>query len=144
MQIHSFQLVQEADSGNAIAVIIVSCVALLCLVLLTGLLLVVTSRRTRFNYGERCRPVSLDAYSLDSVSAYNSVRGRKGVGASSGGVAATNASTAATLRASKRSYGNPSFDDSVKFSPSSTFAPELFSFCTSFLSFFSRQRRRIR
>ncbi|XP_043285168.1 mucin-5AC [Venturia canescens] len=111
--IHSFQLVQEADSGNAIAVIIVSCVALLCLVLLTGLLLVVTSRRTRFNYGERCRPVSLDAYSLDSVSAYNSVRGRKAVGSSSGGVAATTVSTAATLRASKRSYGNPSFDDSM-------------------------------
>lgn len=52
-------------------------------------------RQTRFNYGERCRPVSLDAYSLDSVSAYNSVR-RKGA-----------------MRASKRSYGNPTFEDSV-------------------------------
>ena len=52
-------------------------------------------RQTRFNYGERCRPVSLDAYSLDSVSAYNSVR-RKGA-----------------IRASKRSYGNPTFEDSV-------------------------------
>lgn len=52
-------------------------------------------RQTRFNYGERCRPVSLDAYSLDSVSAYNSVR-RKGA-----------------ARSSKRSYGNPTFEDSV-------------------------------
>lgn len=56
---------------------------------------VMRKRQTRFNYGERCRPVSLDAYSLDSVSAYNSVR-RKGV-----------------ARSSKRSYGNPAFEDSV-------------------------------
>lgn len=56
---------------------------------------IMRKRQTRFNYGERCRPVSLDAYSLDSVSAYNSVR-RKGA-----------------IRASKRSYGNPTFEDSV-------------------------------
>lgn len=56
---------------------------------------IMRKRQTRFNYGERCRPVSLDAYSLDSVSAYNSVR-RKGA-----------------ARASKRSYGNPTFEDSV-------------------------------
>lgn len=54
-------------------------------------------RQTRFNYGERCRPVSLDAYSLDNVSAHNSVR-RKGA-----------------IRMSKRSYGNPTFEDSVSF-----------------------------
>ncbi|XP_060823651.1 mucin-4-like isoform X2 [Bombus pascuorum] len=82
------------DSGNAIAVVVVSSVALICLVLLTGLLFIMRKRQTRFNYGERCRPVSLDAYSLDSVSAYNSVR-RKGV-----------------TRSSKRSYGNPTFEDS--------------------------------
>lgn len=58
---------------------------------------IMRKRQTRFNYGERCRPVSLDAYSLDSVSAYNSVR-RKGV-----------------TRSSKRSYGNPTFEDSVSF-----------------------------
>ncbi|KYN07007.1 Receptor-type tyrosine-protein phosphatase C [Cyphomyrmex costatus] len=55
---------------------------------------IMRKRQTRFNYGERCRPVSLDAYSLDSVSAYNSVR-RKGA-----------------VRSSKRSYGNPTFEDS--------------------------------
>ncbi|XP_043597899.1 mucin-17 isoform X1 [Bombus pyrosoma] len=94
--IHRFLLVQEKgpDSGNAIAVVVVSSVALICLVLLTGLLFIMRKRQTRFNYGERCRPVSLDAYSLDSVSAYNSVR-RKGV-----------------TRSSKRSYGNPTFEDS--------------------------------
>lgn len=119
-------LVQEAGSGNTIAVVIVSCVAFICLILLAGLFVscrlcnlkiifvstcnnnyndlysVVTSkfimrkRQGRFNYGERCRPVSLDAYSLDSVSAYNSVRRSKNA-----------------LRCSKRSYGNPTFEDSV-------------------------------
>ncbi|XP_053982846.1 mucin-5AC isoform X1 [Hylaeus volcanicus] len=94
--IHSFLLVQETipDSGNAIAVIVVSSVAFICLVLLAGLLFIMRKRQTRFNYGERCRPVSLDAYSVDSVSAYNSVR-RKGA-----------------VRSSKRSYGNPTFEDS--------------------------------
>ncbi|XP_076634401.1 uncharacterized protein LOC143348266 isoform X2 [Colletes latitarsis] len=82
------------DSGNAIAVIVVSSVAFICLILLAGLLFIMRKRQTRFNYGERCRPVSLDAYSVDSVSAYNSVR-RKGV-----------------ARSSKRSYGNPTFEDS--------------------------------
>ncbi|XP_078037506.1 uncharacterized protein LOC144470354 isoform X2 [Augochlora pura] len=82
------------DSGNAIAVVVVSVVAFICLVLLAGLLFIMRKRQTRFNYGERCRPVSLDAYSVDSVSAYNSVR-RKGV-----------------ARSSKRSYGNPTFEDS--------------------------------
>ncbi|KAM0724737.1 Tyrosine-protein phosphatase non-receptor type 7 [Formica fusca] len=94
VRIHKFLLVPEADSGNAIAVIVVSSVAFICLLLLAGLLFIMRKRQTRFNYGERCRPVSLDAYSLDSVSAYNSVR-RKGA-----------------VRASKRSYGNPTFEDS--------------------------------
>jgi hypothetical protein len=52
-------------------------------------------RQQRFNYGQRCTPVSLDAYSLDSVSVCGSVR-RKSV-----------------LSHSKRSYGNPGFDDPV-------------------------------
>ncbi|CAL1686361.1 unnamed protein product [Lasius platythorax] len=94
VRIHKFLLVPEADSGNAIAVVVVSSVAFICLVLLAGLLFIMRKRQTRFNYGERCRPVSLDAYSLDSVSAYNSVR-RKGA-----------------VRSSKRSYGNPTFEDS--------------------------------
>lgn len=37
-QIHKFLLVPEADSGNAIAVVVVSSVAFICLVLLAGLL----------------------------------------------------------------------------------------------------------
>ncbi|XP_020283740.1 mucin-3A isoform X2 [Pseudomyrmex gracilis] len=94
VRIHKVFLVPEADSGNAIAVVVVSSVAFICLVLLAGLLFIMRKRQTRFNYGERCRPVSLDAYSLDSVSAYNSVR-RKGA-----------------ARSSKRSYGNPTFEDS--------------------------------
>ncbi|XP_072757368.1 uncharacterized protein [Anoplolepis gracilipes] len=94
VRIHKFLLVPEADSGNAIAVVVVSSVAFICLLLLAGLLFIMRKRQTRFNYGERCRPVSLDAYSLDSVSAYNSVR-RKGA-----------------IRSSKRSYGNPTFEDS--------------------------------
>ncbi|XP_070168254.1 uncharacterized protein [Polyergus mexicanus] len=94
VRIHKFLLVPETDSGNAIAVVVVSSVAFICLLLLAGLLFIMRKRQTRFNYGERCRPVSLDAYSLDSVSAYNSVR-RKGA-----------------VRASKRSYGNPTFEDS--------------------------------
>lgn len=53
-------------------------------------------RQKRVTYGQRCRPVSLDAYSLDNVSVYNSVRRKGGV------------------RASKRSYGNPAFDDPVR------------------------------
>jgi len=53
-------------------------------------------RSKRYNYGQRCTPVSLDAYSLDSVSVYNSVRRKAGA-----------------LRASKRSYGNPNFEDGV-------------------------------
>ena len=50
-------------------------------------------RQKQLPYGQRCRPVTLDAYSMDNVSAYNSVR-RKG-----------------SLRKSKRAYGNAAFDD---------------------------------
>lgn len=53
------------------------------------------NRQSRFNYGQRCRPVSLDDYSVDNVSVFNSVR-RK-----------------AAIRGSKTSYGNPAFEDPV-------------------------------
>lgn len=56
--------------------------------------LVVRRRGRRGIYAQRCTPVSLDAYSLDSVS----VGHRKGNH---------------RLRASKRSYGNPAYDDEV-------------------------------
>lgn len=103
----------DPDMGSGvIAAIVISCVAGLCLILL-GLLfvsrlfvwkhfirfcrqVVMKRRQKKFNYGQRCTPVSLDAYSLDSVSIRNSSR-RKGI------------------RASKRSYGNAAFDDSVRF-----------------------------
>lgn len=55
-------------------------------------------RQKRFNYGQRCRPVSLDDYSVESASVYSSVR-RKGI-----------------IRNSKRSFGNPAFEDPVSFS----------------------------
>lgn len=56
--------------------------------------LIFRKRQAQVSYGQRCRPVGLDAYSLDNVSVYNSVR-RKGN----------------TMRMSKRSYGNSAFED---------------------------------
>ncbi|KAG7300512.1 hypothetical protein JYU34_016142 [Plutella xylostella] len=84
---------EEAGSGAAIA-ITVSTIGVITLILLIGLLLVVRRRGRRGVYAQRCTPVSLDAYSLDSVS----VGPRKG-------------------RGSKRSYGNPGFDDEVTSHP---------------------------
>lgn len=57
-------------------------------------------RRNQQKFSQRCRPVGLDAYSLDNVSVYNSVR-RK----------------ANALRFSKRSYGNSAFEDPVRIHP---------------------------
>ncbi|CAH2269407.1 putative GPI-anchored protein pfl2 [Pararge aegeria] len=90
-------LEQEAGTGAAIA-IAVSTIGVIALVLLVGLLLVVRRRGRRGVYAQRCTPVSLDAYSLDSVS----VGHRKGNH---------------RLRASKRSYGNPAYDDEVTSHP---------------------------
>lgn len=52
MQIRSFQLVQDGDSGNAIAVIVVSCVAFVCLVLLASLLVSIYTYmyNTKYNF----------------------------------------------------------------------------------------------
>lgn len=55
-------------------------------------------RQKQMTYGQRCRPVGLDAYSLDNVSVFNSVRRKAG-----------------NLRLSKRSYGNTAFEDPVSF-----------------------------
>lgn len=90
-------LEEETGSGAAIA-IAVSTIGVIALVLLVGLLLVVRRRGRRGVYAQRCTPVSLDAYSLDSVS----VGHRKGN---------------QRLRASKRSYGNPAYDDEVTSHP---------------------------
>ncbi|CAH4020886.1 serine-rich adhesin for platelets [Pieris brassicae] len=93
----SSRVLDEAGSGAAIA-IAVSTIGVIALVLLIGLLLVVRRRGRRGVYAQRCTPVSLDAYSLDSVS----VGHRKGN---------------QRLRASKRSYGNPAYDDEVTSHP---------------------------
>lgn len=50
-------------------------------------------RQKLLTYSQRCRPVGLDAYSLDNVSVFNSIR-RKG-----------------SMRQSKRAYGNAGFED---------------------------------
>nr|CAI5840067.1 unnamed protein product [Callosobruchus analis] len=76
-----------------VAAIVISSVGAVCLVLLATLLYIIRKRQKKFNYKQRCRPVGLDDYSVDNLSVYNSVR-RKGL-----------------YRQSKRSYGNPAFDD---------------------------------
>lgn len=83
----------EESNGGKIAAIVISAIGAVCLVLLAGLLFVMRKRHKRFNYGQRCTPVSLDAYSVDNVSMYNSMRRKS------------------AMRASKRSYGNLAFDD---------------------------------
>ncbi|XP_059047988.1 uncharacterized protein LOC131843377 [Achroia grisella] len=88
---------EEESSGAAVA-IAVSTIGVIALILLIGLLLIVRRRGRRGVYAQRCTPVSLDAYSLDSVS----VGHRKGN---------------QRLRASKRSYGNPAYDDEVTSHP---------------------------
>ncbi|XP_023725884.1 receptor-type tyrosine-protein phosphatase zeta isoform X2 [Cryptotermes secundus] len=81
------------EGGGMIAAITISCIGAACLLLLAALWVVMRKRQQRFNYGQRCTPVSLDAYSLDSVSVCGSVRRKTGA------------------RNSKRSYGNAGFDD---------------------------------
>lgn len=77
---------------NEIVAISVSVIGVIALILLVGFLLLMRKRQKQ-PYGQRCRPVGLDAYSMDNVSIYNSVR-RKGA-----------------ARSSKRAYGNVGFDD---------------------------------
>nr|XP_049463916.1 serine-rich adhesin for platelets isoform X1 [Anopheles coluzzii]XP_049463917.1 serine-rich adhesin for platelets isoform X1 [Anopheles coluzzii]XP_049463918.1 serine-rich adhesin for platelets isoform X1 [Anopheles coluzzii]XP_049463919.1 serine-rich adhesin for platelets isoform X1 [Anopheles coluzzii]XP_049463920.1 serine-rich adhesin for platelets isoform X1 [Anopheles coluzzii] len=90
----------EEDSSVVVAVVasIVSVIVVLLLIAAfmyyPPLQIVFRKRQNQVSYGQRCRPVGLDAYSLDNVSVYNSVR-RKGN----------------TARMSKRSYGNSAFED---------------------------------
>lgn len=84
--------VNETDV-NVIIAITVSIIGVVALILLVAFLYLMRKRQKQMSYSQRCRPVSLDAYSLDNVSVLGSVR-RKGA-----------------LRASKRSYGNIAFDD---------------------------------
>ncbi|XP_063707656.1 mucin-2 [Culicoides brevitarsis] len=78
----------------AIVVISLSVVGVIAFLLLMGFIFIIRKRQNQTKYANRCRPVGLDAYSLDNVSVYNSVR-RKGN----------------NLRLSKRSYGNSAFED---------------------------------
>ncbi|XP_055634648.1 mucin-2 isoform X2 [Toxorhynchites rutilus septentrionalis] len=84
---------EEGGSGVVVA-IVASLVSVIVVLLLIAAFLVFRKRQAQVSYGQRCRPVGLDAYSLDNVSVYNSVR-RKGN----------------TMRMSKRSYGNSAFED---------------------------------
>uniref|UniRef100_A0A1B0GED0 Uncharacterized protein n=1 Tax=Glossina morsitans morsitans TaxID=37546 RepID=A0A1B0GED0_GLOMM len=51
-------------------------------------------RQKSSSYSQRCRPVSLDAYTIDNTFVYNSMRLKN-----------------AALRSSKRSHANLAFDD---------------------------------
>ncbi|XP_052863198.1 serine-rich adhesin for platelets [Anopheles cruzii] len=91
-----------AEEDNSVVVAVVASIVSVIVVLLLiaafmyypPLQIVFRKRQNQVSYGQRCRPVGLDAYSLDNVSVYNSVR-RKGNAA----------------RMSKRSYGNSAFED---------------------------------
>lgn len=83
----------EPTDVNAMIAIGISIIAVITLVLLVGFLFVMRKRQKQLTYGQRCRPIGLDAYSLDNVSVYNSVRRKS------------------AMRASKRTFGNAGFDD---------------------------------
>ncbi|XP_059608596.1 receptor-type tyrosine-protein phosphatase gamma [Phlebotomus argentipes] len=85
---------EEGADVNTIIAATVSVIVVIGVIVLVGFLVVLRKRQKQLTYGQRCRPVGLDAYSLDNVSVYNSVR-RKGN----------------NLRLSKRSYGNSAFED---------------------------------
>lgn len=83
----------EPTDINAMIAICISVVAVVTLILLVGFLYVMRKRQKQMTYGQRCRPIGLDAYSLDNISVYNSVRRKSGI------------------RSSKRAFGNAGFDD---------------------------------
>ncbi|XP_058824958.1 mucin-5AC isoform X2 [Topomyia yanbarensis] len=86
---------EEEEGGSGVVVAVVaSLLSVALLLLLVAAYVLLRKRQAQVSYGQRCRPVGLDAYSLDNVSVYNSVR-RKGN----------------TMRMSKRSYGNSAFED---------------------------------
>ncbi|XP_026678144.1 uncharacterized protein LOC103507495, partial [Diaphorina citri] len=80
-------------SPRIIAAIVIASVAMVCLVIILILLFIMRKKGRSFNNRQRCIPVSLDDYSLDNVSVYNSTRRKR------------------RQSVSKRSYGNPAFDD---------------------------------
>ena len=87
----------DSDSTTTIIAISVSIAVILCLAIAILLLLVLRRRRARAVQGT-CQPARMDAYSLDNVSQSNTWQRGK---------------VRNSLRASKRSYCNQAFDDSV-------------------------------
>lgn len=81
------------DNSRVIAAMIITSIAAVCFVLLIFLMCTIRNRQ-KLSYGQRCTPVSVDDYNLDNISEFNNSIRRKGA-----------------MRASKRSYGNPAFDD---------------------------------
>ncbi|XP_046399792.1 serine-rich adhesin for platelets [Ischnura elegans] len=108
---HGIPMAPVDDSTGVQAAIGISCVAALALFLLAALLIVMRRRQRRFNYGQRCTPVSLDAYSLDSVSVREARNGDAGSGRRRANGLAKGNDALNDWRASKRSYGNPAFED---------------------------------
>lgn len=105
----------EPADINAIIAITISIVAMITLILLAGFLIVMRKRQKQLTYGQRCRPIGLDAYSLDNISVYNSVRRKS------------------AMRTSKRAFGNAGFDDpGLKNNPLSI--PQLATFSTKRIS----------
>ncbi|XP_058454935.1 mucin-5AC isoform X2 [Malaya genurostris] len=85
---------EEEGGSGAVVAVVASLLSVALVLLLIAAYVLLRKRQAQVSYGQRCRPVGLDAYSLDNVSVYNSVR-RKGN----------------TMRMSKRSYGNSAFED---------------------------------
>ncbi|CAG7728688.1 unnamed protein product [Allacma fusca] len=83
----------DNENSGIIAAITIASIAAICLVLLGVLLVVMRHRQAQTKFAKRCTPVSLDDYSLDNISVYNSFRRKQ------------------RNRASKRSYTNAAFDD---------------------------------
>lgn len=89
----------DQDSTTTIVAISVSIAVFLCIAIGLLLFLVLRRRRARAVQGT-CQPARMDAYSLDNVSQSNTWQRGK---------------VRNSLRASKRSYLNQAFDDSVSF-----------------------------
>ncbi|KAL5275219.1 hypothetical protein ACFFRR_001264 [Megaselia abdita] len=85
----------NSSNSNVIVAVSVSVTCVIIIALVIGFIYIMRKRQKQTSYSQRCRPVGLDAYSLDNVSVSHSMR-RKGSG---------------ILRQSKRIYGNAAFDD---------------------------------
>ncbi|KAI8129500.1 Tyrosine-protein phosphatase non-receptor type 9 [Lucilia cuprina] len=78
---------------NVIIAITVSVIGVIALILLVGFLYLMRKRQKQNSYPNRCRPVSMDEFTIDNASIGGSMR------------------KSSALRSSKRTYGNLAFDD---------------------------------